>query len=1194
MASSDPTSPAENPTNTPEQQPAQQPEVPTDAVVSPAQAIGETVAAGEMTISVAGETPAPVAGETTQPVAGETTASGDTPSPTPAKEPVSAPHPEKRSFALPALPPQPVPQVPPTPQPHDLSRIAQDLQIRKTQVEAVVQLLDEENTVAFITRYRKERTGGLNEEVIRRIQERIAHLRELNSRKQTILKSIAGQGRLNDELTQAILAAESLKRLEDLYLPFKPKKKSLATEAREKGLGPLAEAIWKGDPAVTKLDEVLPGLVDPDKWLLNVDEVLTGVKHILADMVSDAADVRGPLRAYTWDTGLIVAVKVETLSEGKGKEYEPYFNFKEPVKEIPPHRVLAINRGEKANALRVRIETDVALANEIAAYHLNLGDHPHRDLLIGVIAESLDRLVLPSLEREVRRELTERAQDHAVIVFAKNLRSLLLQPPLRGRKVLAVDPGIRTGCKLAVLDDTGKLLEDAVVYPHGQKKNAADAKRKMEQLIRKHQISIVAIGNGTGCRETEQIVADLIADLEQRRLNPTPSAPITTTEASSSTVSPPPIESTTTEAETPTHPVLSPETQTMPTESIVSETVVSPADTLTLTSIVTMTSAPVETTELHPPSAETLTTDTPSAPAHPTTTALTTAAPAVPLAPPISLEGLPDAPTDLAYIIVIEAGASDYSASLIAREEFPDLDATTRGTISIGRRLQDPLAELVKIDPQHIGVGLYQHDVKQKHLKDSLEAVIGSCVNTVGVDLNTASFPLLRHVSGLNQLVAREVVTARERNGKFTSREQLLQIPGLGEKRYTQAAGFLKISNSSEPLDATWIHPESYALARQILAELGLSPADLQERAKLEEMRGKLQGLNLTDLSARMNVGELTIRDILDALAKPGRDPREDLPPPIFKKGVLKLEDITTGMELKGTVLNVVPFGAFVDIGLKESGLVHISQMANRYIKSPYDLVSVGDVITVWVMEVKAGEKKISLSMIPPGQERRMGGGRFGGPPRGQGPGPMTGPAPQQQQPPPQQSAPERPPFQPRGDRPPSQPRGDRPAFQPRGDRPPSPPRGPGQGPGGQFGGRGPGGRGPGGPQRQGFGPSSQPPAPATTPEGATPVQPPQSVQPPAPPTRRPPAKPKPLPNLSAEKKSGKAALNTFAELAAFFKKEEPKPEPKPETIKPPEQEAKIEPQTNDVKPVEPKPEPEVKAEPTTEEQKPANDQPPV
>ena len=673
---------------------------------------------------------------------------------------------------------------------------------------------------------------------------------------------------------------------------------------------------------------MLPGLVDPDKWLLNVDEVLAGVKDILADLVADAADVRGPLRNFIWDVGLIASNKIETLPEGKGKEFEPYASFKEPVREIPPHRVLAINRGEKTNILRVHLDIDRGIANEIATFHLNLGDHPHRDLLLPVVSDSLERLVLPSLEREVRRELTERAQDHAVLVFARNLRSLLLQPPLRGRKVLAIDPGIRTGCKLAVLDETGKLVEDAVIYPHGQRKNAADSKRKLEQLVRKHQLSIIAIGNGTGCRETEQLVADLIGDLENRRLNP---APVVVPSESVSggpaheivpaIIAPPTAEPA---SETHTPESHATESHTTPSNTFASDPVTGTGG-MTFTSDVHV--APpettgVETTGAPAPSSETVTTGAPGSGA--------TARPSPPPAPEISLEGLSEAPADLAYIIVIEAGASDYSASPVAREEFPTLDATTRGTISIGRRLQDPLAELVKIDPQHIGVGLYQHDVKPKHLKESLEAVIESSVNQIGVDLNTASVPLLRHVSGMNQLVARSVVEHRERHGAFTSREQLLQVAGLGEKRYTQAAGFLKLPDSADPLDGTWIHPESYPLARQILTDLGFEPAHLRDRVKLEELRNRFDSVNLAEAAAVLKVAEPTIHDILDALAKPGRDPREDVPPPIFKKGVLQIEDISPGMELKGTVLNVVPFGAFVDIGLKESGLVHISQMANR------------------------------------------------------------------------------------------------------------------------------------------------------------------------------------------------------------------------------------------------------------------------
>ncbi len=1012
----------------------------------------------------------------------------------------------------PAVPAQPVPDVPPTPQPHDLSRIAQDLQIRKAQVEAVVQLLDEENTVPFITRYRKERTGGLNEEVIRRIQDRVTNLRALADRKRTILKSIAFQGKLTDALTQAILAAEAPKRLEDLYLPYKPKKKSLATEARERGLGPLAEAIFNRDPAVGDLAAVLPGLVDPDKWLLNVEDVMAGVRNILADMVADSADVRGPLRAFTWDTGLIVSNRIETVPEGKGKEYEPYFDFREPVKEIPPHRVLAINRGEKANVLRVRVDTSAEMAAEITAYHLNLTDHPHKELMQGVVADALDRLIRPSLDREVRRELTERAQEHAIMVFAKNLRSLLLQPPLRGKKVLAVDPGIRTGCKLAVLDETGKLLEDAVIYPQGQKRNASDSKRKLEQLVRKYQVSIVAIGNGTGCREAEQLVADLIADLAHRRMNPTPE--VQPTAATIPNEAPPaPVP----EAAPPPapEPIPAPVAVTLDsgTPTVVGEAVTLSSDIVIPTGLV-MVSA-----EAHagPPATtgETLASDAPAAPAVP----VQAAPPAPPPPPPISLEGLPDAPADLAYVVVIEAGASDYSASPVAREEFPDLDATTRGTISIGRRLQDPLAELVKIDPQHIGVGLYQHDVKPKHLKESLEGVIESSVNQVGVEVNTASVPLLRHVSGLNQLVAREIVNYREKHGPFTAREQLLQVPGMGDKRFTQAAGFLKLPEGADPLDGTWIHPESYAVARQALTEFGFTPADLKDKAKVEELRAKLNACNLSEMAAKLSVGEPTLDDIFRALARPGRDPREDLPPPIFKTGVLKLEDITPGMELKGTVLNVVPFGAFVDIGLKESGLVHISQMANRYIKSPYDVVSVGDVVSVWVMEVKAGEKKISLSMIPPGQERRPPerGGRFPEP-RGD-----HRPAPRPERPPQPAAQPPAPrSFPPRG--------GERGGFQPR----------QGQGAGqGRYGGRGPA-------------PATPQPTHATPPAAGQPPAAPPPVAP-LPPPRKP-SKPKPLPNLTTEKKTGKAALQTFAELAAFFKP--PEPEKKPE---PPKEEPKAE-----------------------------------
>lgn len=1046
----------------------------------------------------------------------------------------------------PTLPPQPVPQVPPAPVPQDLSRIAQDLQIRKAQVEAVVQLLDEGNTVPFITRYRKERTGGLNEDGIRRIQERIVHLRDLSSRKQTILRTIANQGRLNDDLVAAILDADNPKRLEDLYLPFKPKKRTLATEAREKGLEPLALAIWTRDPVVGNLQETLASVVDPWKQLHTPEDVATGVRHILAELISELAEVRGPMRFYLWDTALLVSVKVETVPEGKGREYRDYYNFKEPIRFIPPHRILAVNRGEREQILRVRLDLDLNRARDISLDQLPLADHPHREFILPAVQDALERLLLPSLEREIRRELTDRAQDHAIGIFARNLRSLLLRPPLGGKRVLAIDPGIRTGCKVAVLDETGNLLEEGVIYPHQPQKKVAEAKRKLEQLVRKYQTGIVAIGNGTACRETEQLVADLISDFENRRLNPLPPEspiPPVTAETTPPPSAEPMVQSV---AETVSSPVL-PAVETVSETTIVSTVVPGAGEPALVSDVSTVPATSEEIVSA--PAVETPATSAPPAAAKPE-----------PEAPPISLEGLPEPPADLAYVIVIESGASDYSASPIAKEEFPNLDATARGTISIGRRLQDPLAELVKIDPQHIGVGLYQHDVKAKHLKESLEGVIESCVNTVGVDVNTASVPLLRHVSGLNQLVAREIVEYRKQHGQFSSRDQLKSVPQVGDARFTQAAGFLKIRTGDNPLDATWVHPESYAVAEEVLREAGFAPADIRDRAKLDAFRQKLNTLNPDDIAGKLNVGVPTVRDIFDALARPDRDPRDDRPQPIFRKGVLKIEDLKPGMELKGEVLNVVDFGAFVDVGLKDSGLVHISQMANRYIKSPYDVIAVGDVVPVWVISVDADMGRVSLTMIPPGQERRPQG-RFDGPPRGE-----------------RGERPDRPPRPPQGDRPPMRerpPQGDRAPHgerPPHGDRPPHPdrppqdrparPAGPGGPPGPRPGfaprpGGGPGGgtrpgpkpRGPGAPGwRNSPKPvSTEAPKPAEgAPTGETPATPPA----PPPPPKKPP-RPKPVARLNDQQKTGKEPVYSFAQLAALLNPPPPKPpEPAP---KPPE-----------------------------------------
>jgi len=868
----------------------------------------------------------------------------------------------------------------------DFARIAQDLQIRKVQVESVVQLLDEGNTVPFITRYRKERTGGLNEEMIRQIQGRVGFLRQLAERKQTILKSIDNQGKLTDELRAAVLGAETSKRLEDLYLPYKPKKRTLASVARDRGLEPLALAVWNRDPAVANLNEVLPTMVNPEKELNSPGDVLAGVQHILAERIAETADVRAAVRSILWETGRLSTSKSENLADGQGLEYKDYFQFTEPVRQIPPHRILAINRGEKEGSLKVRLEWKTEAAQQAFFADLPgrppllpLADHPHADFLKAVAEDALSRLLLPSLERELRRELTGRAEDHAVDVFARNLRSLLLQPPLHGRRVLAIDPGFRTGCKVAALDEHGNLLQDAVIFPHplhgkghGKKAPPApaaaapaeppetqgadaarspqketqgadaarspqkdepppvpprreEAKAKLEELVRTHQIRVIAIGNGTACRETEEFVSELITQLEARRAAPAGHVPAAAADVV--TVPPAPVAGATPE----------------------------PAE--------------------------------PPAPA--------AAAPSPP--PPPTAAG--PAP-ELAYVIVNEAGASVYSASAVGREEFPDYDATLRGTISIGRRLQDPLSELVKIDPQNIGVGLYQHDVNPRELKESLEAVIESSVNHVGVDLNTASVPLLRYVAGLNQLVARDVVDYRKQHGPFRSREQLLDVPNIGPARYVQAAGFLKIASGDNPLDQTWIHPESYPVARRLLAELGYEPDALRDRHRAEELRARLKALASEEVSARLEVGVPTLRDILEALARPGRDPREDLPPPIFKKGILKLEDLQPGMELKGTVLNVVDFGAFVDVGLKDSGLVHISQMANRYIKNPYDVVAVGDVVTVWVLTVDQERRRVSLTMIKPGTQRKPAerkpaparAQRGSRPPRGRRPGPPHGP----------------------------------------------------------------------------------------------------------------------------------------------------------------------------------------------------------
>lgn len=726
----------------------------------------------------------------------------------------------------------------------DFARLAKDLGHRVEQVQNVVALLDAGNTIPFITRYRKEKTGNLDEEHLREIEKRVRSLRQLKERASAILRLIGATGKLTPELQAEIEAAETLKRLEDLYLPFKPKRQSRASAARERGLEPFAARIWSGDAEITDLSAAAAAYINPEKELPSAVEVLQGAADILAENISEEAALREVCRQLAWKTGKLSGTPTKAGSTS-GHEYRDYFEFTEAASRIPPHRVLAINRGEKSGALRIKFEWDDAAVQAAADTHYRWDTHPHKEFLKTCLTDALQRLIQPSLEREVRRELSDNAEAHAIDVFARNLRSLLLQPPLRGQRVLAIDPGFRTGCKVALLDEFGNLVSSDVVYVTGNAEKRAGCSAKLAELLRQHNCQVVVIGNGTACRETEDLVAEMIA------------------------------------------------------------------------------------------------------------------------------KEIPEA----RYVIVNEAGASIYSTSQVARDEFPNLDATGRGTISIGRRLLDPLSELVKIEPQHIGVGMYQHDVSKKELKESLDQVVESCVNYVGVDLNTASASLLRHVSGLNQLIARRVVEWREQNGRFRARRQLLEVPGLGEATFTQAAGFLKIVGGDEPLDGTWIHPESYEAANKVLDRLGLTASSLSEAEQShEELRQRIEQLQADSLAEELSVGLPTLKDILDALSRPGRDPRIDLPGPVFKQGILNLDDLQEGMELTGTVSNVVDFGAFVDVGLKDSGLVHISQMSVSYVPSPHSLVSVGDVVTVWVLGVDKDRKRVSLSMVRPGTPRQVRG----------------------------------------------------------------------------------------------------------------------------------------------------------------------------------------------------------------------------
>ena len=706
--------------------------------------------------------------------------------------------------------------------------VSKDLSIQSKTVRTVVELLDEGNTVPFIARYRKEQTGNLDETQIQSIKESFDYQIQLDQRKEEIIRLIDEQGKLTDELKKDIQAANKLQRLEDLYRPYKQKRRTRATIAKEKGLEPLAEKVWaqKGIQVQQEAEQYL----SEENELVEVSDVLQGVNDILAEKISDEAKFREKIRSMTFSKG-IIKTEIKKNAEDEKEIYQMYYDFQEQVSKIAHHRVLAVNRGEKEKVLRVTIEPPVENVISYLQKEIIMNqDIEEANIIQAAIDDGYKRLLEPSIERDIRSSLTETAEEHAIDIFAKNLKNLLLQPPLKGKVMLGVDPAFRTGCKLAVIDETGAKQEVDVIYPTEPRKDVKGSEKKVLSILERYPVELIAIGNGTASRETEQFIADMI---QQNNL---------------------------------------------------------------------------------------------------------------------------DGP----YLIVNEAGASVYSASKLAREEFPDLQVEERSAISIARRVQDPLSELVKIDPKSIGVGQYQHDVSQSKLNSSLTFVVETAVNQVGVNVNTASSSLLEYISGLNKTVANNIVKYREENGKFTNRKQIKKVPRLGDKTYEQAIGFLRIPDGDEPLDRTSIHPESYQATKQLLGELNATSADIGT----EDLSNKLKEVNLTDFERELEIGKLTLEDIMKDLRKPNRDPRDELPKPLLKTNVLSMEDLKQGMELQGTVRNVVDFGAFVDVGVKQDGLVHISKLANRFVKNPLDVVAVGDIVTVWVEEIDVKRQRIALTMV--------------------------------------------------------------------------------------------------------------------------------------------------------------------------------------------------------------------------------------
>lgn len=707
--------------------------------------------------------------------------------------------------------------------------LANLLKLKTSQINAAIKLIDEGNTIPFIARYRKEATGDMKDEQLRDLNDKLIYVRNLIKRQNEIKNNIEEQGKMTPELSLAIDKVEKLQELEDIYLPYKQKKRTRAMIAKEKGLEPLAQFILKQEDSSEKLEDIALKYLNDE--VTSSDEALAGSSDIIAETISDSADIRAKLRQHLWQTSSLSITRDKEADSDEA--FLMYEDYTEPIKHLPSHRILAINRGESKDILKVKLISDIDKDIAIITKFILKQNSPYKEFLTNAIIDAYKRLIFPALEREIRNQLTETAQTQAIHVFASNLKQLLLQAPLAGYTVMGLDPGYRTGCKMAIVDATGQVLDHGVLYITMSDDAKAKSAQKLLDYIQKYQVNLISIGNGTASYETEEFVANLIN-----------------------------------EHKLPVH-----------------------------------------------------------------------------------------------YLITNEAGASVYSASKLAVEELPEYDVTIRGAISIARRIQDPLAELVKIEPKAIGVGQYQHDVNQKELANTLDAVIEAAVNHVGVELNTASAALLKHIAGINATVAKNIIKYRDEHGIFTSRKELLKVSRLGPTAYTQCAGFLRINGATCPLDNTPVHPESYPLAEQILAELGFSLEDLTDKNKLDLLKAKIKLVDIDKLTTKLNAGVFTVKDILDALTKPGRDPREDLPAPLTRQNIIKLEDIKVGTIMRGTVRNITDFGVFVDIGIKTAGLIHISELSNKHVKHPLDVVSVGDILNVLVISVDAKRNRIGLSL---------------------------------------------------------------------------------------------------------------------------------------------------------------------------------------------------------------------------------------